>query len=253
VLATAWISEQRLVAGTLRVRIDEGPIEALRIKGHDAPAVRRQLETLVRRGPVTLAQIARAVRIADDLPGAWIGAIRFAREGAARVLVVEARRSDAGSSLQLASAGAKLLGPVRARIDLDANGLIAPRDRVDLSLSLTPLEPEELAFFSARFAVIVSAAGTSPGAFGSCSRTAPGADLAARALLGESWQGGLRLRHPLLRRQRRGPWRDARGEVQDLPRMPWARLSGTIASPSAGSAFVALAPWPAARSRAGRG
>lgn len=158
-----------------------GRIEALRIKGDDAPAVRRLLETLVGRGPVTLAQIARAVRIADDLPGVWIDATRFARKGAARMLVVEARRSDAGGSLQLASAGAKLLGPVRARIDLDANGLTAPRDRVDLGLSLTPLEPEERAFFSARFALIVSAAGTSPGAFGSCSRTDPGACLAARA------------------------------------------------------------------------
>lgn len=251
-LASAWIPQQRLVAGTLRVRIDEGRIDALRIKGDDDPAVRRHLETLVGRGPVTLAQIERAVPIADDLPGVWIGATRFEREGASRVLVVEARRSDAGGSLQLASDGTKPLGPVRARIDFDANGLISPRDRVDLGLSLTPREPEELACFSARSAVIVSDAGTSPGAFGSCSRTDPGACLAARALLGESWQGGLRLRHPLLRRQRRGLWRDASGEVQDLPRMPWARLSGTIASPSAGSALMALAPLPAARSRAGR-
>ncbi|MFN7159027.1 MAG: hypothetical protein ACK4MR_10100, partial [Erythrobacter cryptus] len=112
--------------------------------------------------------------------------------------------------------GTKPLGPVRARIDLDANGLISPRDRVDLSLSLTPLEPEEQAFFSARYAVIVSDAGTSLGAFGSYSRTEPGAYLAARELLGESWQGGLRLRHPLLRRQRRGLWLEASGEVNDL-------------------------------------
>lgn len=180
-LATAWIPEQRLVAGTLRVRIDEGRIDALRIKGDDAPAVRRQLETLVGRGPMTLAQIERAGRIADDLPGEWIGTTRFAREGASRVLVVEARRSDAGGSLQLASDGTKPLGPVRARIDFDANGLISPRDRVDLSLSLTPLEPEELAFFSARYAGLVSDAGTSLGAFGSYSRAEPGSYLAARA------------------------------------------------------------------------
>ncbi len=215
-LATAWIPEQRLVAGTLRVRIDEGRIDALRIKGDDDPALRRQLEALVGRGPVTLAQIERTVLLADDLPGVWIGATRFEREGASRVLVVEARRSDAGGSLQLASDGTKPLGPVRARIDLDANGLISPRDRVDLSLSLTPLEPEEQAFFSARYAVIVSDAGTSLGAFGSYSRTEPGAYLAARELLGESWQGGLRLRHPLLRRQRRGLWLEASGEVNDL-------------------------------------
>ena len=215
-LATAWIPEQTLVAGALRVRIDEGVIDAVRIKGRDDPAIRRQLEQLVNGGPITITALQRAVLLADDLPGVWINGTRFEREGERRVLVVDAGRSDAGGSVTVATDGTKPLGPVRARIDFDANGLISPRDRIDLSFSGTPLDPDELAFFSARYTVIVNDAGTSIGAFGSVSRTEPGAYLANRELLGKAWQGGIRLRHPLMRSQQRSLWLEASGEVQDL-------------------------------------
>lgn len=216
VLATAWIPEQTLAGGMLRVTIDEGRIDSVRIEGSDDPAIRRQLERLVDGRPVTLAALQREVLLADDLPGVWIRSTRFERAGQKRVLVVDAGRSDAGGSVLVATDGTKPLGPVRARIDLDANGLISPRDRIDLSVSATPLDPEELAFFSARYTIIVNDAGTSIGAFGSFSRTEPGAYLANRELLGEAWQGGLRLRHPLMRAQQRSLWLEASAEVQDL-------------------------------------
>lgn len=99
-----------------------------------------------------------------------------------------------GDSVLATTDGTKPLGPIRARIDLDANGLISPRDRVDLSFSATPLDPEELAFFSARYSIVINDRGAKVGAFGSYSRTEPGAYLANRELLGESWQGGIRIR-----------------------------------------------------------
>jgi len=100
---------------------------------------------------LALAALQREVLLADDLPGVWSRTTRFERDGAARVLVVEAERHEAGGSLTLATDGTKPLGPVRARIDIDANGLISPRDRGDLSYSATPLDPGELAFFNARY------------------------------------------------------------------------------------------------------
>lgn len=216
ILATAWIPEQRLFGRMLRVQVDEGAIDAVRVEGSADPAIRRQLQTLVNGQPLTLAALQRAVLLAADLPGVWIRGTRFERDGQRRVLVVDAGRRDAGGSVMVATDGTKPLGPVRARIDLDANGLISPRDRVDLSFSATPLDPEELAFFSARYTVIVNDAGTSLGAFGSLSRTEPGAYLADRGLLGKGWQGGLRMRHPVLRTQARSLWLEASGEVQDL-------------------------------------
>ncbi len=215
-LATAWIPEQTLVGGMLRVEIDEGTIDALRIEGSDDPAIRRQLERLVTGRPLTMEALQREVLLADDLPGVWIRGTRFERDGSRRVLVVDAGRSDVGGNLLIATDGTRPLGPVRARIDFDANGLISPRDRVDLSFSTTPLEPGELAFFSARYTVIVGVGGTSLGLFGSYSQTEPGAYLADRGLIGKAWQGGIRLRHPLLRTQARSLWLEASGELQDL-------------------------------------
>lgn len=225
ILATAWIPQQALVGGMLRVRIDEGIIDAVRIEGSDDPAIRQQLERLANGRPVTLAALEREVLLADDLPGVWIGATRFEREGERRILVVKAKRDDFGGAAMVATDGTRPIGPVRARIDLDANGLISPRDRVDLSFSATPLDPDELAFFSARYNVIINSGGTSLGAFGTYSRTEPGAYLANRELRGKAWQGGVRLRHPLMRGQERSLWLEASGEVQDLRQDSFGQLA----------------------------
>lgn len=216
VLATAWIPEQTLIGGMLRVRIEEGRIDAVRVEGSDDPVIARQLARLANGRPVTLTALQREVLLADDLPGVWIRSTRFDREGERRILLVDARRDSAGGSVTASSDGTKPLGPIRARIDLDANGLISPRDRVDLTFSATPFDPEELAFFSARYAVVINERGTSVGAFGSYSRTEPGAYLANRELLGEAWQGGIRIRHPLMRAQKRSLWLEASAELQNL-------------------------------------
>lgn len=225
ILATAWIPEQTLVGGMLRVRIDEGRIDGVRIDGTNDPAIRAQLESLIARGPLTIGALQRAVLLAGDIPGVWIRATRFERDGTRRILVVEASRNDVGGNALLATDGTKPLGPVRARIAIDANGLISPRDAVDLSFSITPLDPDELAFFSARYSVIVNDTGTSVGAFGSFSRTEPGAYLASRELLGKAWQAGVRLRHPLLRAPQRSLWLEASGEVQDLAQDSFGALA----------------------------
>lgn len=216
VLATAWVPEQTLAAGILRVRVDEGTLGAVRVEGSDDPAIRQQLQQLVDGQPLTLFALQRAVLLTDDLPGVWIRSTRFEREGDARVLVVDAGRDDLGGGVAVSTDGTKPLGPVRARADLDANGLITGRDRAELGFSVTPLEPSELVFVNARYTTIVNDAGTSIGATGSLSRTQPGAYLAARELEGDSWQVGLRMRHPLLRRQDRSLWLEASGELQDL-------------------------------------
>ncbi|PKP64771.1 MAG: hypothetical protein CVT85_09140 [Alphaproteobacteria bacterium HGW-Alphaproteobacteria-7] len=216
ILATAWIPQQALSGGILRVQIDEGAIDAVRVEGTDDPAIRAQLQHLVDLRPVTLSELQRAVLLADDLPGVWIRSTRFERDGARRVLVVNAGREDFGGSVLIATDGTKPIGPVRARIAFNANGLISARDRVDLSYSMTPINPDELAFFSARYSVIVNDQGTQLGLYGSYSHTEPGAYLTSSELQGESWQGRISLRHPLIRTQRRSLWLEVSGEVQDL-------------------------------------
>jgi hemolysin activation/secretion protein len=225
ILATAWIPEQALIGGMLRVRVDEGRIDEVRVEGSDDPAIRKQLEPLIGQRPLTRDALQRAVLLADDLPGVWIRSTRFEGDGNSRVLVVDARREDFGGSVLVATDGTRPVGPVRGRIDLDANGLISPRDRVDLSFSATPLDPDELAFFRARYSVIVNNAGTQLGIDGSYSQTEPGSYLADRELQGQAWQGGIRVRHPLLRTPKRSLWLEASGEVQNLQQDKFGALA----------------------------
>ncbi|MFM7349828.1 MAG: ShlB/FhaC/HecB family hemolysin secretion/activation protein [Erythrobacter sp.] len=227
ILATAWIPEQMLVGQMLRVKVDEGRIDSVRLVGTQDKGVRRQLERLADGRPVTMATLQREVLLASDLPGVWIRGTRFERDGSARVLVVEAEKREAGGTLTFATDGTKPLGPVRARIDVDGNGLISPRDRIDLSFSATPFDPGELAFFSARYTVVVNDSGTSLGLFGSWSRTEPGAYLASSRLTGVAWQGGIRASHPVLRAQGRGLWLEGSAEVSDLQQDSFGRLART--------------------------
>jgi hemolysin activation/secretion protein len=225
ILATAWIPEQTLTGGMLRVRVDEGAIDAVRIEGSDDPVIRRQLERLLAIRPLTLAALERELLLARDLPGVWVRSTRFERDGDTRVLMVDARREDFSGRVLFATDGTKPVGPVRARIDLDANGLISPTDRVDLSFSTTPFEPDELAFFSARYSVVVNGSGTTIGASGAVSSTRPGAYLANRELEGTFWQTGVQMRHPLLRRRQRSLWLEAAAELQNLQQDSFGRLA----------------------------
>ena len=59
-LATAWIPQQRVVNGLLRVRIDEGRIDAIEAEGSAADS-----EAIVSRGPIVTTLTKRG-RIAAD-------------------------------------------------------------------------------------------------------------------------------------------------------------------------------------------
>ena len=216
VFANAWVPPQALTAGMLRVAVDEGVIDEIRVIGTDDPAIPKMLEPLRNGQPVSIAALERQVLLADDLPGVWFRDTRFVREGDIGVLVVEAYRQDWYGRATLASDGTRPVGPVRARIDVNANGLLFDTDGVDLSFTATPIDPGELLFFSTRYNVVINEAGTNLSVFGSYSQTEPGAYLEDRDIFGESWRAGVRVRHPIIRRRSRGIWLEGSFEVQDL-------------------------------------
>jgi hemolysin activation/secretion protein len=216
VFANAWVPPQALTAGMLRVAVDEGVIDEIRVIGSDDPAIPKMLEPLKNGQPVSIAALERQVLLADDLPGVWFRDTRFVREGDIGVLVVEAYRQDWYGRATLASDGTRPVGPVRARIDVNANGLLFDTDGIDLSFTATPIDPGELLFFSTRYNVVINEAGTNLSVFGSYSQTEPGAYLEDRDIFGESWRAGVRVRHPIIRRRSRGVWLEGSFEVQDL-------------------------------------
>ena len=163
ILATAYIPQQALVGGMLRVQVDEGAIDDIRIEGSDDPVIRSQLQNLLNGRPVTLATLQHEVSAGR----------RSARCLDPRGHPIRARGGPAAGHPCGPMRGARTL-PARALVATDgeprpvrgsrrgaaglisyANGLISARDRVDLSFSTTPLDPDELAYFSARYSVVV--------------------------------------------------------------------------------------------------
>ena len=96
VFATAMIEPQSLRAGVLRVRVDEGRIDRIRIDGDDDAAIRNQLNPLLGGRPVTKA---RLLLLADNISGVWVRRAYFERQDGEGVLVLEARRSPASGAL----------------------------------------------------------------------------------------------------------------------------------------------------------
>lgn len=216
IFASAWIEPQSLGGGVLRIQLDEGVVDAVRIEGGDDPAIRAQLAPLLDGRPVTLARLERQMLLADDLSGVGIRRTRFVREGEAGILVIDAYRSDFSAQVELANDGSQPIGPERARIDVDANGLISPFDEVDLTYSTTPFEPSELQYGRARYGVVIGSSGTEIAASASYSATEPGAYLIDKDFFGKSWRGTVEARHPLLRSREASLWLSGELEIRDL-------------------------------------
>lgn len=216
IFASAWIEPQSLGGGVLRVRLDEGTITSVRIEGHDDPAIRAHFAPLLDGRPVTLARLERQILLADDLAGVTIRRSRFEREGEAGILVVEAHRSDFSGRIELENDGSQTIGPERARIDFNANGILSAFDEVELTYATTPFQPSELQYGRARYTMVTGSSGTKLSAVGSYSATRPGAYLKDDDVFGDSWRAGLEISQPVLRSRDASLWLSGEFEMRDL-------------------------------------
>ena len=250
VFATAMIEPQSLRAGVLRVRVDEGRIDRIRIDGDDDAAIRSQLAPLLNGRPVTRARLERHLLLADDISGVRVRRAYFKREAERGVLVLEARRSRASGAVVFENDGTAPVGPERLRIDADFNGLLTPTDEVDITLATTPFEPGELQYAKLKYEAVISSSGTQAGVVVSHSRTDPGAYLADDDVTGRSTRLGIELRHPFIRRRNFSLWGEAELQLRDIrreragaldrhDRIPVVRLGAFMAGAAAGGRYRA--------------
>lgn len=216
VFAVAWIEPQSLNTGVLRVRLDEGIIDEIRIEGDADGAIRAQLEPLLDGRPVSLKRLERQILLADDISGTRIRRRRFVREGRSGILIIEAFRERFGAYVALENSGTEPVGPIRLRVDLDANGLISAFDEVDLTFATTPFQPDELQYGRLRYRVVVNSSGTTVGTFGSFSATAPGSYLSDLEIEGQSWNVGAEIRHPFFRSRQFSLWLEGKVSLEEL-------------------------------------
>ena len=206
VFAQATIPPQSVTAGVLRVALDEGRIDELRIRGADNRAVHAALSPLLGSGPVTIDALERRLLIAGDVDGMWLRRSQFVREGGRGVLVVDLIRDRVVATVGLDNSGSRAIGPIQGDLTVRYSQLFADDDIVTFTALATPAEPREFAYGRLRYGKRIATDGTEVAASVSYSRALPGSYLRSREIEGRSWTAGLNLLHPLLRRRQTSLW-----------------------------------------------
>lgn len=216
VLASATISPQPLAAGILRVSVDEGRVDAIRVVGGANKAVDAALAPLVGSGPVTLAQLERHLLVAGDVDGVWVRGTQLIRENGRNILEVRLGIERFGAVLGLDNSGSRPIGPLQADLLVRAAQLLSDADLLTLSAVVTPTQPDEFGYARLRYATRVAPSGTELSAGISYARTQPGAYLRSRDIEGRSWTAVLGVLHPLIRRREASLWLEGSFGIRDV-------------------------------------
>lgn len=216
VFASAWIEPQRMTAGLIDVRIDEGAIDDVRLNGIDNRAVRAALAPLATGRPASMAEIERRLLIAGDIDGIRLQNSRLVREGDRRILIVDVTWDRFSGWVSVDNDSTRPIGPVEAIATINLNGLLANDDTLRLTAYNTIFEPEELVFGRVRYAKRITAGGAELSLTGAYSRSNPGSYLESLDIDGQSWFFGAGLLQPLLRRRASSLWVNAGFDVRDV-------------------------------------
>ncbi|USI72778.1 ShlB/FhaC/HecB family hemolysin secretion/activation protein [Sphingomonas morindae] len=198
VFARSTAPAQTLPAGLLTIALDKGHIDDVRLTGARNAAAQAILDRLRGHAPKR-AELERALMLAQDLPGVRLGEARFAREGDRGVLIVPIAYDRVAGHAWTDNWGNHALGPLRASVAFDFNGVFDDRDQLSVSDLATPAQPRELNVIWARYAHQLNASGTELAVFGAYGRTRTGGIWRQYDANGRSITTGASLAQPLVR------------------------------------------------------
>ncbi len=178
VFASAMVPPQSIRMGVVRVQLDEGRVDEVRIEGTHNARLARLLQSLAGRA-VRRQELERVLLSAADLPGISVGQTRFAREGKRGVLHVEVSRKTWRGKVEADNSGSTGIGRVRARLSMELSDLLGEGDNLTVNTVSTPIDPKELAFVSVQYERRIGDSGLSASISAATGRTRPDPDLNA--------------------------------------------------------------------------
>lgn len=217
------IPPQQLEAGLLRLVIDEGRVDEVRVTGCDNRALRDSLAPLVGIGPVTADQVQRRLLLAGDVAGVTLKRSALLREGDRDVLVVEAGEKRLSGIVAADNFGSRPIGPVRLTAVATLAQPFADDDSLTLTGATSAFQPDELGFGALRYAKRVANDGTELSASFSYAAVHPGSYLSDRDITGHSWDAEIAASRPLLRRSSTSLWVQTSFDVRNVTQ-DWAGL-----------------------------
>jgi hemolysin activation/secretion protein len=214
-LASAWVPEQTIEDGLLRIEIDEGRIDDIRIEGEASVAVQRVFDDLTLGAPVRTADLERRLLLAGDLPGVTIDKPRVERIDGRTLLILATRQAAIRGRAYADNWGSDTVGPVRAHLRVDVNGLLAGDDRLTVGGVVTPLDPKEFGLARIAYAKAIGGNGTEITASAYAARSRPGGILSDRDFEGRSLEGSIGINHPFMRSRSVSLWGETEFVVRD--------------------------------------
>ncbi len=118
-LSFAYLPAQSVADGTVRIEVQEGYVDRLRITGVEgrlADTVRRLFDRALAERPARLATVERALLLAGDLAGLTVSGVLHPEPGqpGATELTVTVTRAPVAGSAAIDTRGTKYAGPSRA-------------------------------------------------------------------------------------------------------------------------------------------
>src|SRR5260221_3843640 len=134
---------------TLRIRVVEGFISDVKIDGDIGPAgilVYNFLNKLTSIRPVNIADIERALLLAQDVPGVSVRAVLRPGTGEARAveLIGQVGRKPFGGFVQYDNRGPPFAGPHELLVGAQANSFTSAGERTEIILYDTPFNKEQM-------------------------------------------------------------------------------------------------------------
>ena len=208
IFASAEIPAQAVSMGIVSVNLDPGPIHEVRIIGSDNRRLRRILDGLVCDAAQS-ALLERQLLLAGDLPDITVQNTRYVREQGKGILLVTVREQKTRGYATVDNYGPSTLGPVRARLKLDVSGLLQDSDVLTASVTSSVVQPDELTYISARYAMTLGNGGTVLGISAAAGRTHSGGPLSTFDFRGRNRYAAVFASHALKRSNNLNAWLNA--------------------------------------------
>ncbi|MGN6279350.1 MAG: ShlB/FhaC/HecB family hemolysin secretion/activation protein [Sphingomonas sp.] len=250
--AHSTIPAQTLDAGILHVALDEGQVDEVRLTGDVRPSVATVLQPLKGHAPKR-EEVERRLMMAGDLPGVTIGKVSYSIEDGHGVLIVPITYARVTGSAAFDNRGLDALGPERARLTANLNGLFGDRDQLTFQGLATPMEPHELIALYGRYAVQPTSSGTEFALYGTYGETHSGGlwhDFDPR---GSSDSIGVSATQPLVRSAKTSIWLMAQGDRIAVDEWWNGSLVRRDRVTTVGGSINGYAPLAGGRLRAGGG
>lgn len=205
-LAEAWVPDQKVELGIVRVVLAVGVIDEVRIDGPDNAALRELLEPLI--GKVFVQdELEKRLMLASDIPAIVARRAELVNENDRRILVVTVEpRPRIRGRLAIDNYGSPRVGPLRGRLSVQGAGLLVDSDISSLVVLTNPADTDELVAASAAYGFGLGNSGMRMTVSGGLSNSQVAPDFFTPAREVNSQYVGIAVSRPLRRTRTNSTW-----------------------------------------------